>query len=85
MPTEYQLHAQDQAVAAMAERVATLAHEVKNPLFGISSNLDMLELRLSTHAPDPVVAQCVQNLRSELRRVLALTHDLLESGMKDTP
>src|SRR4051812_49450793 len=57
--------------------VAGVAHEVKNPLFGIGSTLDALELRLGQQHD---YQRHVQVLRHELDRLNELTSELLELG-----
>jgi len=60
-----------------------VAHEVRNPLFSISANLDMLELRMPNS--DPVAVRCTQNLRIEVRRMMTLMQGLLEYGKPSAP
>lgn len=62
--------------------VAGLAHEVRNPLFGISATLDAFEARFGQvpeHQPYTIV------LRGELTRITLLIEKLLEYGRPTPP
>ena len=81
--TELQLReAQDalrrnELLSQMGSLVADVAHEVRNPLFGITATLDALEARFGhsrEHAP------FVSTLRSEVARLHHLVHELLTYG-----
>jgi len=63
--------------AAMGALVAGVAHEVRNPLFGISATIDAFE---ATHARSEELSQFSRRLRRELDRLSHLMQELLEYG-----
>jgi PAS domain S-box-containing protein len=73
---------QSATLAAVGAMVAGVAHEVRNPLFGISSTLDVLETRSGAREEfqRPFTA-----LRHEVERLSALMHDLLELAKPPSP
>lgn len=65
------------ALATMGALVGGVAHEVRNPLFGISAMLDLFEAELATN---PEFETYVSALRSQVSRLSSLMQDLLEYG-----
>jgi len=66
-----------ETMSAMGALVAGVAHEARNPLFGISANLDALEAR-SEKAGEQ--RETIEHMRSALNRLTSLMQQLLDYG-----
>jgi len=66
-----------EAMAAMGALVGGVAHEVRNPLFGITATIDAMENRLGNQ---PEYARYVKVLRAEATRMTELMQRLLAFG-----
>lgn len=71
-----------ETMAAMGSLVAGVAHEVRNPLFGLSSILDAMNERFGTTADYPRYADV---MRRQVERLNRLMRDLLQYGSPPSP
>lgn len=81
-----QLHQREIAraaqLASVGELAAGIAHEIKNPLAGVSSGIDLLEKNLADH---PSTGTLIGQIRSELRRMDRAIRDLLSYARPRDP
>lgn len=73
------------ALSAMGSLVAGVAHEVRNPLFGISSTVDALEAKLRLQQASGPYLQHFATLRVEVQRMSRLMEELLTFGKPPNP
>jgi signal transduction histidine kinase len=66
-----------EALSAMGSLVGGVAHEVRNPLFGISATLDALEARGGSGRPS---GSLLEVMREQVQRLHGLMKDLLDYG-----
>lgn len=69
-------------LASVGELASGIAHEIKNPLVGAASGLDLVSRRISD---DPSTAGIVQQIRLQLRRIESAIRDLLSYARPKDP
>lgn len=69
-----------EVMSAMGALVAGVAHEVRTPLFGISSVVDALEARLERSGQRELLGTHLDVLRGEVERLSRVMRDLIEFG-----
>jgi signal transduction histidine kinase len=67
----------NQTIAALSSLVSGIAHEVRNPLFGVLATLDAFEARFTNQQE---YKRYIDILREELNRLTQLMQELLEYG-----
>ncbi len=70
-------------MAALGGIVAGMAHEIRNPLFGLTASLDAYEARFAPK--DGSHSDHFDRMRTQLMRVSGLIEDLLEYGKPHEP
>ena len=82
----HELHEQDMRraaqLASVGELAAGIAHEIKNPLAGASSGIDMLEQELQR---SPSSESLLRQIRTQLRRIESALRDLLSYARPKQP
>ncbi|HEX6559639.1 MAG TPA: ATP-binding protein, partial [Longimicrobiales bacterium] len=71
-----------QQLATVGELAAGVAHEIKNPVVGISNGLDLVQRRIGT---DPVVTPIMTEMLRQIARIDAAVKDLLAFARPTTP
>jgi signal transduction histidine kinase len=66
---------QKERLSAMGELVARVAHEMRNPLFGMTAVGQILDMELQLN---PAQKQLIDSFQNEARRLNTLVEDLLE-------
>jgi signal transduction histidine kinase len=69
-------------LASAGELASGIAHEIKNPLIGVASGVDLLERRLND---DPKSATVLGQMREQLKRIESAIRDLLSYAQPKKP
>lgn len=69
-------------LASVGELASGIAHEIKNPLVGAASGLDLVARRITD---DPGAASIVEQVRFQLRRIESAIRDLLSYARPSDP
>lgn len=81
-----QLHQQQieraQQLATVGELASGVAHEIKNPVVGISNGLDLVQRRIGH---DPVVSPIMDEMMRQIARIDAAVKDLLSFARPSKP
>ena len=71
-----------QLLATVGELASGVAHEIKNPVVGISNGLDLVRRRIP---PDPAVEPIMDEMARQLRRIEGAVRDLLTFARPAAP
>ncbi|UCC72925.1 MAG: HAMP domain-containing protein [Gemmatimonadota bacterium] len=69
-------------LASVGELASGIAHEIKNPLVGVASGVDLLSRRVMT---DPKSAALLEQIHAQIRRIESAIQDLLSYASPKEP
>ncbi len=69
-------------LASVGELASGIAHEIKNPLVGVASGVDLLSKRVGT---DPKSAALLEQIHAQIRRIESAIQDLLSYASPKEP
>ncbi|MGD2215846.1 MAG: ATP-binding protein [Gemmatimonadales bacterium] len=69
-------------LASVGELASGIAHEIKNPLVGVASGVDLLAKRIGA---DPRSAALLDQIHAQIRRIESAIHDLLSYARPKEP